>query len=209
MYEARGFSRFIIDVSEWIFKIMYVHFLWLIFTILGLGIFGFMPATAAVFSTIRKWIMKESDIAIFPYFLETYKTSWKSSNLIGLVLFAIGAFLYIDLKVSQEFLRFPPIHFFILLLIFIFIVICLFIFPTFVHYNLKPLQYIKQALFLAILNPLHLFSMLLWILCAYVIYIYVPVFYFVMGATIFTFPIMWFSLRAFTKIEQKKGRQPA
>lgn len=207
MYEARGFSRLLIEGSEWIFKIMYVHFLWVGFTILGLGIFGIMPATIALFATIRKWMMKESDIAIFPYFLETYKSNWKASNLVGLILFAIGVFLYVDLKVSQEFLKFPAIHFFLLLVTFVFIMVCLFIFPTMVHYELKPLQYIKQALFLAIVNPLHLISMLIWLFCAYVIYIYVPVFYFVMGATIFALPIMWFSLRAFNKTALKVEKQ--
>ena len=207
MNNARGFSRLIIDGSEWVLKLMYVHLLWIVFTILGLGVLGVMPATVAVFSTIRKWLMKESDIAIFPYFLDIYKSTWKTSNLIGLVLLAIGSFLYVDLKVSQEFLRFVPIHLFLLLLLFIFIITCLFVFPALAHYNLKPLQYIKQSLLLALLNPAALISILLWILCTYVIYIYVPVFYFLMGATLFSFPIMWFCLRAFNKVEQKKSQQ--
>ncbi|WP_318618006.1 YesL family protein [Sporosarcina sp. YIM B06819] len=207
MYNARGFSRLVIDGSDWIFKIMYVHLLWIVFTVLGLGIFGVMPATAAVFSTIRKWLMKESDIAIFPYFLHIYRSTWKTSNIIGLVLFAMGSFIYVDLKVSQEFLKFAPIHFFLLLVLFIFIITCLFVFPALAHYELKPLQYLKQSLLLALAQPIYLLSILLWTLSAYVIYSYIPVLYIFMGATVFAFPIMWFSLRAFNKIELKKSQQ--
>lgn len=204
MNNRKGFTWLLITGSDWILKLMYVHFLWVIFTILGLGIFGFMPATAAVFSTIRKWLMKESDIAIFPYFFSIYKSTWKTSNIIGLFLLLIGSFLFFDLKISQEFLKSAPIHFLLLLLLFIFIITCLFIFPTLSHYNLKPLQYIKQSLFLSLVQPIYLLSILLWILCTYIIYIYVPVLYFFMGTTLFSFPIMWFCLRAFNKVEQKK-----
>ncbi|MEK3890043.1 YesL family protein [Bacillus sp. FSL K6-3431] len=204
MINTRGLAGVFFGVSEWIFRVMYVHILWVVFTILGLGIFGFMPATSAVFSVIRKWLMKEDDISIFPYFYQTYKSSWKSSNLIGLVMLIIGGFLYIDIKVSQEFLKFAPLHICLLIISFVFFLTCLYLFPVFSHYKLKPLQYIKQSFLLAFSQPLYTISMLLWVSCAYIIYIKIPVVYFFMGASILSYPIMWFSLMSFNKLAKKQ-----
>ncbi|WP_396954475.1 DUF624 domain-containing protein, partial [Niallia sp.] len=50
------FSR-VYHWSNAIAKLMYVNALWMGCTFLGLGIFGFFPATAAMFSVVRKWIM--------------------------------------------------------------------------------------------------------------------------------------------------------
>ncbi|MGY0702716.1 DUF624 domain-containing protein [Bacillus subtilis] len=41
---------------EWIMRFAYTNLLWLFFTLLGLGVFGIMPATAALFAVMRKWI---------------------------------------------------------------------------------------------------------------------------------------------------------
>src|SRR5699024_8438852 len=47
-----GYYRF----SVWTLRLAYVNFCWILFTLLGLVLFGFMPATAAMFSIVRKWI---------------------------------------------------------------------------------------------------------------------------------------------------------
>lgn len=204
LINTKGLAGLFFGVSEWIFRVMYVHLLWVVFTILGLGIFGIMPATSAVFSVVRKWLMKEGDITILPYFYQTYKSTWKSSNLVGLVMLLIGGFLYLDIRISQEFLKFAPLHVFLLILCFLFFMTCLYLFPVFSHYNLKPLQYIKQSFLLALSQPVYTISILLWILCAYIIFIKIPVVYFFMGASILSLPIMWFSLMSFNKLAKKQ-----
>lgn len=63
--------------SEWLFRLMWTNLLWIGFTILGLGIFGIMPATVAMFTVVRKWQMHETEISIWSVFKETYFKEWK------------------------------------------------------------------------------------------------------------------------------------
>ncbi len=49
-------------ISEKIMYACYINFLWILFTILGLGILGFMPATVAMYAVFRKFLMGESDV---------------------------------------------------------------------------------------------------------------------------------------------------
>ncbi len=64
-----GFYR----VSEWIMRFAYVNILWGLFTLAGLVLFGFMPATVAMFTVIRKWLMGETDIPVFKTFFASFK----------------------------------------------------------------------------------------------------------------------------------------
>ena len=58
----------VLSFCEWVLKFFYANLLWFVFTMLGLGVFGFMPATTALFSVTRKWIMGKTDIPIFKTF---------------------------------------------------------------------------------------------------------------------------------------------
>lgn len=203
MLDRRGFIGVFYTVAEWIFRFMLLQILWVVFTVLGLGILGFMPATVAVFSIVRRWLMKETDFSIIPNFFHFFKSSWKSANIVGLVMALVGGFLYIDLKISQEFLKFAPLHVLLLILSFVFFVVCLYLFPVMSHYALKPLQYIKQSFLLALAQPINTLALLLWSFCAYILLIKIPVIYFFMGVPIVSLPIMWFCFMAFTKLEQK------
>lgn len=192
--------------AEWVLRAMYLHLLWLLFTILGLGIFGFMPATAAVFAVNRKWINGETDIPLFSYFLQIYKSSWKTANLIGFCFLMFSIFLYIDFRVSQVFIGSIFFHVLLLFISTVSFITFVYFFPVCVHYDLKPFQYLRQALLLSLAQPLYLLGILLWIFVSYIISHYIPVLYLFMGITITSFPIMWLSMFTFRKVEKKLGR---
>ncbi len=61
-----GYYRF----AVWVTKFAYLNLLWIAFSLLGLGLFGLFPATAAMFAVVRKWINGEKDIPVFHVFLE-------------------------------------------------------------------------------------------------------------------------------------------
>ena len=89
--------------AEWISRLFLLNILWVVFTIVGLGIFGFGPATAAMFAIVRKWIITPQED--FPLF----KTSGKTTNhvLLGLT-FCLdgclnGARFYYDLRFFQNY----------------------------------------------------------------------------------------------------------
>ncbi|UOK57848.1 DUF624 domain-containing protein [Bacillus sp. OVS6] len=54
-------------LAEWILKAMYLHLLWIIFTLAGGIVLGVMPSSTAVFSIIRKWLQGETDLKTLPF----------------------------------------------------------------------------------------------------------------------------------------------
>ncbi|WP_353961104.1 DUF624 domain-containing protein [Neobacillus sp. CF12] len=124
-------------------KLAYLNFLWIIFTVGGLIVFGMIPATVSLFAIVRKWLItKETDLPIFHTFYQNYKNEFLKSNKLGLVLVLMGLFLYYDFKLImlsggmlQYTLTVP------LLLISIFYCITLlYIFPVYVHFDQKVFQ---------------------------------------------------------------------
>jgi len=85
---------------------MYLHFLGVVFTLLGLGVFGISPATAALFSVIHKWFEEYFDIQIFKNLFSVYKIHFFETNSLGIILISIGMFLYVDMNISQKYIEF-------------------------------------------------------------------------------------------------------
>src|SRR5690348_5869169 len=81
---------------DWIMKFGYLNLLWVLFTLTGLVIFGFVPATISLFTITRAWIRGNTDIPIWSTFLKVYKSEFVKSNKVGLVYLLGGYVLYID-----------------------------------------------------------------------------------------------------------------
>ena len=159
--ELNGPFSVIYKVSIWITKLAYVNILWGVFSLAGLVIFGIFPATVAIFAVIRKWKKGDTELPIFKTFWGFYRSEFMKSNRLGFILFIIGMILYVDLRIlyfSEGFLQI--LYYPILILFFIFILICLNVFPVYVHYELKAFQIIKTSFIRIIINPLSTLSML-------------------------------------------------
>ncbi|BDG36084.1 DUF624 domain-containing protein [Saccharococcus caldoxylosilyticus] len=44
-------------VCEWITRLACINILWMLFTLAGLIVFGIAPATVALFTIVRKWLV--------------------------------------------------------------------------------------------------------------------------------------------------------
>ncbi|TDL73608.1 DUF624 domain-containing protein [Rhodococcus qingshengii] len=168
-----GFYR----ISEWAMKIAYLNILWILFTILGLGLFGIMPATAATFTIVRKWLKVEEEIPIFKTFYSTFKKEFLKINVIGFILAIAGLILYINyhyLSVIEN----PIIHIVIVSFIFMmsifYVILCLYIVPVYVHFNLNLYQYFKYSLMIGIMNIHLTIMMLISIYLLYILFITIP-----------------------------------
>ena len=152
-------------IGNWIYNVAFVNILWIIFTILGLGVFGVFPATAAMFAIARKWlILGERDFNILQTFWEYYRKDFFKLNGFALFFFVIGYCLYFN----AAFLVLNPGSFQFLIpgtiiIIIAYVMTLLFFFPVFVHYNMKFFQYIKQAFMIAVYSPFELISTILTI----------------------------------------------
>lgn len=163
-------------ICEWIMKLAYINILWILFTVSGLVLFGFMPATAALFAVVRKWFMKETDIPIWKTFFTVFKSELFKSNLYGLVFVLAGAMLYADYYLILNLdgvIRIVTTSI-LLLISCLYVITLLFFFPIYVHYHLKFIDYFKYAFFLGVLNIHILLLVILGLVADIFLLLYIP-----------------------------------
>ncbi|WP_077620288.1 YesL family protein [Bacillus sinesaloumensis] len=205
-------EKFILKVNEvciWIFRLSCLNILWIVFTLLGLGIFGLFPATVAVFAVTRKWVMKEEP-KLFITFWDTYKKEFLKVNLLGYLLLFFGLFLYLDLhffrSIENSFVDYLPFIYIPIVILYLFTV--LYIFPVYVHFELKFIHIIKNAFLFAISSPIISILMVIGISLVYLILYMVPIFIIFFSVSLVSFVIMWCANLAFLRYhlaQQKMG----
>src|SRR5699024_1097485 len=128
---------------EWVTKLVYLNLLWFTFTIVGLVIFGLMPATVAMFGVVRKWILENKDIEITALFWKTYKEQFVKANGLGMILIALGYLFMTEIKILQassvDIFRFASIG--VVVIFVMYLVVVMYFFPIFVHFNLRNFDY--------------------------------------------------------------------
>lgn len=193
-------------ISNWIMRLAYVNLLWLIFSCAGLIVFGLFPATTAMFSVIRSWIIHDIDTPVFKTFWKSYKREFIQSNIIGYFMLIIAYLLYINFLYIQTMAGNPMIN----LLFVIFFTLCLtfgvillYVFPILVHYQLKAIDTIKSAFLVGLLSPFYTILMVSGMVAAYLFISLVPgMIPFFSGSLIALF-IMANAYRAIIKIDHK------
>jgi uncharacterized membrane protein YesL len=118
-----------------ILNLVYVNFLWVIFTILGLGIFGIGPSTYALVSICRQWVRGNS-LPVFKNYWKYYKESFRESVIISWIYLICGFVLIIDLmNVTNWYVRVA-----LFVISFIYLLSLVYIFPIMAHYNWKGIR---------------------------------------------------------------------
>ncbi|WP_138753278.1 YesL family protein [Paenibacillus sinopodophylli] len=175
--EPRGLMGGFYRISEWIMRLSVINVLWLICSlpfvfvaVVGLfmspGVeelksslilmailapFTLFPATAAMFTVARKWVMGESDVALFKTFFRGYKENYKQSMLGGIIYTVLLAIMIVDFIVYREqlnLLSYIFIAFLVLLIVSLFN-----FFSMLVHYHMKTFQLLKNAVLITIGKP--------------------------------------------------------
>ncbi|MBH5318204.1 DUF624 domain-containing protein [Paenibacillus sp. GSMTC-2017] len=125
------------------------------------------PATAAMFTVARKWVMGETDVALFKTFFRGYKENFKQSVIGGFVYTLLFIIIIVDFIWFKEQL---PIIAYLFIALFILLVVSLFnYFSMMVHYHMKMFQLIKNALLITLGKPFRSFSTA--IMCGFVVYV--------------------------------------
>ncbi|WP_208588988.1 YesL family protein [Gracilibacillus suaedae] len=141
---------------EWISKVAYLNLLWIGFALFGLIIVGLFPSTVATFSIVRKWVSGNTDVPLFKTFWKVYRQSLLQANILGYIIAVMGYVLYLDFLfvtlVENDYLMLLTIPF--LFISIFFILTSFYVFPVYVHYDMKLLQVLKSSFFIMILNPL-------------------------------------------------------
>ncbi|RKL67022.1 hypothetical protein CR203_10900 [Salipaludibacillus neizhouensis] len=186
-------SRWYIRLGNLGFNLVVLNLLWISFSFLGLFVLGIFPATAALFAVLRPLIMEDEDQPLVKLFFNKFKSEFIMSNLMGYLFLSIGLIIYIDFRVLQLLdnnilqLTLASITFVIGL---VYLLILLFIFPIFVHFDLKFWQYPKHALILAIARPFQTLYMIVGLAIVLFLYVNFTVLILVFGMSLIAFVMM-------------------
>ncbi|MCM2582722.1 YesL family protein [Bacillus stercoris] len=160
---------------EWIMRFVYTNLLWLLFALLGLGVFGIMPATAALFAVMRKWIQGQDNVSVLKTFWREYKAEFFRSNLIGAVLAIIGMIIYIDLAfIYPSHFLLHVLRFAIMIFGFLFVSMLFYVFPLLVHFDWKKRLYVKFSLLLSVAYLQYTLAMLALTVALFFLLAYLP-----------------------------------
>lgn len=192
-------------LSEWMMRLAYVNILWILFTLAGGLLLGIGPATAGMFTVIRKMIMGAEEIAVFKVFRETFRKEFKRSNLLFLIITSTGILLYYDFRFfqMQEGLVFTLLSYFTLGLFLVYFLILLFIFPLFVHYQMKVLHYFRSASVFVIMQPIITILMAFGCYLVYKFLLFLPGLIPFFGGSLFSFLLMKLAYLSFRKVENR------
>lgn len=202
---TNGLMDIIYRASDWIIRLAYINFLWMLFSILGLFIFGIFPSTVAMFTVLRQWIRSEKDIKIFKTFWSTFKSEFLKSNILGFILLGIGFILYIDFKFFSTIDGWVTtiLNIVFLSLFVIYVIVVLYIFPVKVHFELKTIQYLKYALVIGVSFPKSTLLIALSVIILQFIMTYIPILFIFFLGSLISFLIMKISNSAFGVLEAR------
>ncbi|MEH7494380.1 YesL family protein [Neobacillus niacini] len=196
-----GLTGAIVRICDWIARLAFLNLLWIAFTLVGFVFLGFFPATIAMFSVCRRWVMGEQDVPVYKTFFQSYRTEFRKGNLIGICLMAIVYILWVDYRILQTSANsnLQSLAYLFFLLIVFYGIFLLFLFPMYVHYELKGRQLIKNTLLLAVASPLTAIVMVTGVLFVYYLSLSISGVVFFFSGSILALFIMWFSYRVFQK----------
>jgi len=91
-------TGFIYRMADWMMKLAFVNLLWILFTILGLVVFGFYPAWIAMCRLMTLWSRGE-DPPLFKTYWSIYRKVFFKGNLTALSIIIMTIFIFINLNV--------------------------------------------------------------------------------------------------------------
>ncbi|MBU9721779.1 YesL family protein [Bacillus alkalicola] len=194
--------------TEWIWRLAYVNLLWLLTTALGLFFLGVIPATVAMLTVFRKWLMGDTEISIFKTYIGSLKKDFLKVNILGIIFAVLGYILFFNYHYLGviEGVQHTVMSIGWYTGLFVYVITLLYIFPVYVHFDLKLMQYIKTAFIVGVVNPLAILSLIISIaLTVYILYVIpgiIPFF----GPSLVGFLIMWAAYLSFNRIDRKKEK---
>ncbi|TCP23530.1 putative membrane protein YesL [Scopulibacillus darangshiensis] len=207
--EYKGWLGSFYRIAEWIMLLAYVNILWILFTAMGLIVMGVFPSTVGVYTVVRKWIIGDDDVPIWKTFWNAYRTEFVKANAAGYLFVLIGLIIFIDLRFFESLSGLISLILsYAFLVFFIFhLMMWLFFFPVFVHYDLTIPQYIKQIFLVVILRPLEAILAAAGGIAVYYLMLLVPGLIPFFAMSVMAFALMWIACRAFSKLKIKVEEQ--
>ncbi|KHF40224.1 YesL family protein [Halalkalibacter okhensis] len=202
--EMNGFMGSFYRASVFISRLAYINILWIMFTLMGLVIFGFMPATVAMFAVTRKWINGSGDFPLFRTFWGYYKSEIVKSNVFGVFFVFIGYILYMNfILVPEQVLWMTVLRYIFLVISIVYLITLLTFFPTYVQLNLKGTNYLKTSLLLGLAYPQYVVLMVAGIVGIQWVMMFLPGLIPFFAASLICYVLTWVMNIVFKNVEKK------
>lgn len=190
--EFKGAMGGLYRITEWISRIAFSNILWALCSIpflfagimkiimLGsevgganeqimlnwiLGVFApftVFPATSALFTVVRKWVMGNTDVSTFRTFFQGYKENYFKSMIGGLIYTLLFVIMYVDVTVYMtQMPNFKIVGILMLVLMIILFVSMFNFFSIVVHYQMTFKEVMTNSILLTIARPIRVFSTLI------------------------------------------------
>ncbi|ANX13797.1 hypothetical protein ABE41_017440 [Fictibacillus arsenicus] len=141
-------------LCEWLVRLVLIQFYWVLFSLLGLVVFGLVPSTMAMFSVTRQLFLKNGDVPLFRTFKESFFNQFLKGTGVGAILLLVTGILYVDYRFFIEHETMSVVAILILAISFFAGMIACFLFPVYAHYNVPVWEGIKKSVFVC-LSHLH------------------------------------------------------
>nr|WP_328703180.1 DUF624 domain-containing protein [Alkalihalobacterium elongatum] len=196
-------GRIIYLIADTVYRFIALNILWLLFFVMGLGVFGIMPATVALFRVVREWIKGDPHFPLFSNYLKFYKGEFIRSNLLGAFFAIVFYIIYVNFSFVTYFYQ-ESIHFYIYLVIFgigtIAVMTFLNTFSVMAHFEYKKTsQYLKAAAGLVFARPLTALLQLFWLFAYLLVAINFPKIFIAIGISVFAYVLMSINYSVFKK----------
>lgn len=202
-----AFSGAIYTFCNWFYRLAFINVLWLISTLLGLVLFGFFPATVAMLATIRQFI-KKNEVNTLSTFWNYYKKEFVESNKVGAIIVIVGFILYVNINFLQvnhtDISQFFYVSSIILLCLY-FLIIC-YILASYVEFDQDIKTHIKNAILIALYNPLASLFMIFGFAAVYYAVTFISGLGIFFSASILGLVILSSANIAYRKVERKKDK---
>ncbi|SER50609.1 Uncharacterized membrane protein YesL [Gracilibacillus ureilyticus] len=191
---------------EWIMWMMYLNILWIAGVLMGIGIFGLFPALLALVVTIREWHVQGEQIKFTRVFFHAWKQHFFIANGFGIVYLIVGYILYVDfywiVDLQSNFRSLFVVFFFLMLILYF--VSLLYLFPVYAHFHTGFMKTIKHATALGIFSPLITGLIIVLIIGLQFLWRWIPGLLPVIGISVIAFLVTKLAISAFEQFENKQ-----
>jgi len=232
--EMNGLMGGLYRICEWIMRLSVINVLWIVCSIpfgyLGLVLllsenadqmlstlilmgllapFVFFPATAAMYTVARKWVLGDVDVPLLRTFFRGYKDNYKQSMFGGLLY----TLLIVIMVVNYRFYVAQGGTFQILSILFIILLVLIAIslfhfFSIMTHLHMSVWQIIKNSLLITIGRPIT--TLMIAVTNGFVVYISFAKFTFLLPfftGSIVSFISFFYFNRMFSKVQENMKKE--
>lgn len=183
-----------------VLNLVLLNILWVAGTLFGLVVLGIGPSTLAVLSIIREWFRGNDDLPIFKTFVKNYKSYFKEGAILSLIYGVVGVILIVDFAYISNW----AFRVFFGVMLFLYFLSLVYVFPILVHYDLKNLkEKIKYSFLIGFSYLQH--TLILFVVIGVIVYAaaqILPALFTLYGASFPLFMMMWNAMNVFNIIEK-------